>query len=271
MSIELEKEKSIDYKIVPDKDKDYLVQLTLDNVARVEAMIYTDSSYSRGGDDTAIPNPRFKGSSAYWFNIFQGKLDKISNDSKLDCIDNNENIIFNLVSAIDSENSTHLNAHPKGYTGIDGRTEITNRIMGITKGDFTYYLSNPTTSEFKLYKILAEETKAGRKNPSFASKFCHYSCMYLFKENDGRRDNYSIYDGILREVIPHYATRYKVNLSEEYEDAIKNKDINVYPLYWGIVGNIIEKAYEETGDKISRNGFDHLLWYYHKGRMYKLK
>ena len=161
MSIELEKEKSIDYKIVPDKDKDYLVQLTLDNVARVEAMIYTDSSYSRGGDDTAIPNPRFKGSSAYWFNIFKKELEKLNNGSELNCIDNE--IIFSLVSAIDSENSTHLNAHPKGYTGIDGRTEITNRIMGITKGDFTYYLSNPTTSEFKLYKILAEETKAGRK------------------------------------------------------------------------------------------------------------
>ena len=276
MSIELEKDKSTNYTLTMDKTNDKLVELTLDNVARVEAMIYTDSSYSRSGDKEAEPKGKdfkgFKGSSAYWFNKLKRELnDRLNDDNKLYHVDDNEEIIFNLVSAIDSENSTHLNAHKKGYCGIEGRKEISQRITEITKGDFINYLSSPTSSNFKLYKIIAAETKAERKNPSFASKFCHYSCMYLFDENDERRDNYSIYDGILREVIPYYADRYDVILTDEYNNAINNKDINVYPLYWNIVGNIIENASRETGNKISRNGFDHILWYYHKGRMYKLK
>ena len=270
MNIELEKEKSKNYTLTVDKTNKKLVELTLDNVARVEAMIYTDSSYSRNDDENAKPKGKsFKGSSAYWFNFFQKELDKLNNDSELNCIDND--IIFSLVSAIDSENSTHLNAHKQGYKGIEGRIEIAERISEITRKNFLYYLSNPIDSNFKLYEIIAKETNAKRKNPSFASKFCHYSCLYLFDENDERRDNYSIYDGILREVIPYYADRYGVILSKEYKDAIKNNDINVYPLYWNIVGNIIEEAAKTTGNKISRNGFDHILWYYHKGRMYKLK
>ena len=267
MSIEEELKERKKYELQYDKWNGVkLVALTTDNVARVEAMIYTDSSYSRSGDENAKPKGKnIKGSSAYWFKRLKEKLDGLTSDSKLYCVDNNEEIISNLVSAIDSENSTHLNAD------TIGREEISNRIKNFSKKDFMFCLSEPECSNFRLYMHLAEETKMGRKNPSFASKFCHYSCLYLFDKNDIKRDNYSIYDGILREVIPHYSDRYNVIISQEYEDAIKNKDIKVYPLYWNIVGNIIENAYQETGDKISRNGFDHLLWYYHKGRMYKLK
>lgn len=32
---------------------------------------------------------------------------------------------------------------------------------------------------------------------------------------------------------------------------------------------IIDKILDKSGNKISRNGFDHLLWYYYKGRLEK--
>ena len=39
-------------------------------------------------------------------------------------------------------------------------------------------------------------------------------------------------------------------------------DINNYPVYSRTIDAIIEAA----GTEISRNGFDHLVWYYYKGR-----
>ncbi len=33
-----------------------------------------------------------------------------------------------------------------------------------------------------------------------------------------------------------------------------------------LIYEIREKTYQKYGEKISRNGFDHLIWYFHKGR-----
>ena len=68
-------------------------------------------------------------------------------------------------------------------------------------------------------------------------------------------DNYSIYDNVVKKVLPRYADKYKVDYS--------NKDLNDYREYRKIVDEIISKS----NSNISRNGFDHLLWYYHKGRI----
>lgn len=90
------------------------------------------------------------------------------------------------------------------------------------------------------------------KNTSFASKFCHYASFFLF-ENDELRDNYSIYDNVIASVFPYYMEMYGVDNSEPLTD---------YSVYRKVIDSIRGK----TKDKISRNGFDHLLWYYHKGR-----
>ena len=45
---------------------------------------------------------------------------------------------------------------------------------------------------------------------------------------------------------------------EEYE--------NKYNQYVKYIDAIRDEAEREYGKRISRNGFDHLLWYYHKGR-----
>ena len=76
--------------------------------------------------------------------------------------------------------------------------------------------------------------------------------MNLF-EGEEAQDNFSIYDNILRKVIPVYADRYDVD--------VPDRRLPDYEEYCNIIDEIIERS--ESG--ISRNGFDHLLWYYHKG------
>ena len=57
-------------------------------------------------------------------------------------------------------------------------------------------------------KIASKTSKesGARANPSFASKFCHYACMYLFEDRK-EQDNFSIYDGILCKVLPSFRQR----------------------------------------------------------------
>lgn len=52
-------------------------------------------------------------------------------------------------------------------------------------------------------------------------------------------------------------------------DYIKKYNIlTYYSVYRDAVDAIREKAKKQnTNEIISRNGFDHLLWYYHKGRL----
>jgi len=69
-----------------------------------------------------------------------------------------------------------------------------------------------------------------------------------------------IYDNILKNNLPKYIQRYlDVDIKkEQYEN-----NYNQYIKYIDDIRNKAEKLY---GKRISRNGFDHLLWYYHKGK-----
>ncbi len=73
-------------------------------------------------------------------------------------------------------------------------------------------------------------------------------------------DNYSIYDNVLKKSLCKYIKRYLILDIEE--DLFKND----YKKYIGYIDSIRNKVEALYGKKISRNGFDHLLWYYHKGR-----
>lgn len=74
-------------------------------------------------------------------------------------------------------------------------------------------------------------------------------------EGEKEQDNYSIYDSVLKNVLPTYAEYYSININKN--------DLEDYITY----SDIIERILKKTGNKISKNGFDHLLWYYHKGRI----
>ncbi len=68
------------------------------------------------------------------------------------------------------------------------------------------------------------------------------------------QDNYSIYDNILKTVLPMYLNFY--NIKTKY-------DLDDYADY----RKAVDAIRDASGIEISRNGFDHLLWYYHKGRL----
>ena len=241
--LELAKSKMIDdFSFMGNK----LVRLTQENVAIVEAMIRNDSAYIRSSDVDAEPQNKYGGSTAYWMTLLKKYLFEGEQGTKLSY----ESIIKGAVEAVDRENSTHLNADKCG------RSEIIDRISKFDKKEFVECLRNPEYKDMKLFTIISDKTKAqerARTNPSFASKFCHYACFYIF-EGTEYQDNYSIYDGILKTVLPWYLDYYKI------KQVFNLKDYKQYR-------NAVDFIREEAEEKLSRNGFDHLLWYYHKGRV----
>lgn len=258
MSIRDESEKSKEYIIkTVEYNGEKLVELTLDNVARVEAMIQNDSAYIRAFDKNARPEryPRkqteefkYGGSTAYWATQLKNILIEGKTTSS-DCY-SFEDVVKYLVASIDRENSTHLNADG------NGRAEICKRIVD-HKDHLIEWLKNQN-KRYEIIDCIGERTNGnrGRENLSFASKFAHYAAFYLF-EGTEFQDGFSIYDGILVKALPKYIKVHNIKV-KDYEKNYEN--------YQSAIDNIISTAEKQYGERISRNGFDHLIWYYHKGR-----
>ena len=232
-----------------------LVLLSQENVAIVEAMILNDSSYLKSADKLAAPDGKYRGSTAYWMmRLKEVLIDQVPTDD-----DKYIEILAAAIEAVDRENSTHLNAD-----GI-GREEILQRLIQIEKGKLVDCLKHPDATNLWLINYIADTTHPKGKSPkgspyyartnvSFASKFCHYACFYLF-EGEDEQDNYSICDYVLKSVLPKYISYY----------GLRNWNLDNYADYRKAVNDIIAAA----NARISRNGFDHLLWYYFKGRLSK--
>lgn len=224
-----------------------LVELTQKNVAKVEAMVRTDSNYRIDLDEKKSP---------CWITRMGKFLKGESCDHEF------EEIIGKIVELLDKENSTHLNADGCGREEIKRRIlirekkileSLENRERGFELID---HLSEPTHPE--------ESGRRSRRNISFASKFCHFSCFYIFGGEDAQ-DNFSIYDGVVARALPAYLDYYKEKLLDKKRDLktikkkIKDKSYKEY-------SDAIDDIIEASGSKISRNGFDHLIWYYFKGK-----
>lgn len=245
----LAKSKMIEEVVFQNKT---LAKLTRDNVAIVEAMIRNDSAYIHSTDVNAAPTYnrkgeiKYGGSSAYWMTQLKAAILADGSDS----VYSYEDIIKGAVESVDRENSTHLNADKCG------RKEITQRLCSFDRVELVECLKDPDHDDMKLIREISRITSAkqrARTNPSFASKFCHYACFYVF-EGTEYQDNYSIYDGILKAVLPMYLGYFRIE--QEY-------DLSDYRDY----RMAVDAIREASGIEISRNGFDHLLWYYHKGRL----
>ncbi|MCQ2342909.1 MAG: hypothetical protein MJZ75_05415 [Paludibacteraceae bacterium] len=241
---ELKDSKKYYIKSVLTKDKKEIAELSRKNVALVEAMIRHDSDYSD------FNNTQKETSSAYWLKELKKVLiDKTKSQYTY------QEIMEKCVQYIDSENSTHLNADQVG------RQQITDRLVQLDKKKLVEYLRNPKKENYKLIDIISEKTivadddnkHRARKNFSFATKFCHYTCLHLFEDSQ-EQDNFSIYDSVVTKHLAEYAKHFDINLPKDY----KTK----YKVYIDLIDAIIARAKEP----ISRNGFDHLLWYFHKAR-----
>ena len=58
-------------------------------------------------------------------------------------------------------------------------------------------------------------------------------------------------------MLPEYIKHFKLKKRSQ-------KSLENYAEYQKCIDEIIAKAEEETDQKLSRNGFDHLIWYYYK-------
>ena len=111
-----------------------LVQLTYENVAKVEAMIRNDSSYKKSYDEKAEPTKNkkgievYSGSTAYWMTRLKYSIEGKESSYTY------EDIISNVVCSIDRENSTHLNSDGCGIE------QISTRIIKIGKNNLTQLL-----------------------------------------------------------------------------------------------------------------------------------
>ena len=219
------------YRFQMDEKDGRLLALCRENIALAEFLIRNDSRYVNNADKA------HKGTSAYWFSHLKDFYDGKGGDFAA--------IVGECINAVDRENSTHLNGDGKGRLVVKGWiSELgAEKLRAMLEG-----------RNFDLPALLTERTgdeKGSRRNPSFASKFCHYACFYLFEGSDSQ-DNFSIYDKILRVSVPFYAARYGVE-----GEITKNTDYKTY-------SDVIDSIIGASGAGISRNGFDHLLWYYHK-------
>ena len=243
--IKAELKASEQYKLEPMPKNHKLVNLTPDNVARVEAMVHTDSSYrvSWNTDDV--------GSSA--FAIMQ--LKKYHETGDLSKKKYKE-LISKIVERIDSENSTHLNSD-----GV-GREQISSHIIELEYEQLVECLRCPEETDYKLIKKIAKKTKPkddrhhARRNLSFASKFCHYMCFHLFSGKP-EQDNYPIFDSVMRDTLPLYREYYGLK-------KIKISNTMDYAKYRQAIDEVLDAAEKACGQRISRNGFDHLVWYTNK-------
>ena len=234
-------------------EKVELPALTVANVAKVEAMIRADSKYAPSDE---YDNKEYL---PYWMRELGKYLGHPNGDEPKEEFDT---VIKKVVERVDVENSTHLNAD-----GV-GRKEMAKRIIDyINQGRLLEYLKNRDQG-FEIIGRLSEKTepetgsqKRGRRNISFASKFCHYACFYIFEGEDAQ-DNFSIYDSVVAEVLTYYLEYWRITDVNQRKLKFNEKSKDEYKEYSKAINEVIGAS----GSHISRNGFDHLLWYYFKDK-----
>lgn len=219
------------------EEDDGLVKLSAKNVAVVEAMLRANSDYARAQDVEQYEGRDGRhASTAYWMTQLKKYF---LGDARL----SRETLFEMIIAAVDRDNSTHLN------TDKCGRDIILKRLLELSDDELIEGLKYPKETDYRLISVIAARTKSqkgGRTNVSFASKFCHYACFYMF-EGEKEQDNYSIYDNIVKAMLPKYLALYGL-------PAYKLDDYREYQ-------NAIDALIARIGFTISRNGLDHLIWY----------
>lgn len=259
----------LDYFNKEDKE---MPALTRKNADFIEAIVRLDSNYKKDFDETQGPiyklnkiDEKYHGSISYWFNEM-----KKSNTDFQKCV-------LGAVTAIDSTNSTHLNVSK------NGRLEMAKKICDCCSNytDLKEELEvpfNPSNKEHILSKMssnIPDKNKKARFNLSFASKFCSYASYFLGLDVD-----YSKYDTIVSEALPEYVLFYlgeKRKKNYYVIDVYQRRSMNVeqiyqqklqkYKHYSEDIKRIIDALKnEEKPIEISKDEFDHIVWYGNKGR-----
>lgn len=227
MSIHREQELAAKYFL--QRDKTGMLVISLDNVARAEAMINS--------------NPRYRQEEVK--NSIQHLAVYIDKKQLLPAQDYKP-IFTKIVSSINAKNSTRMSA--------DDQAKIVDYLV-LEQSRLIARLYN------RDYCLICEiVNSATNKNYSFATKFCHYMCYWLFQDKR-QQDNFSIYDNVVARILGQYAALCGIYRSDGSEYELK--DFSNYKQY-AIYSEVIDRIRATVSGNISRNGFDHLLWYANK-------
>ena len=146
------------------------------------------------------------------------------------------NIIAMKIGLIDITNSTNISR----YKNIINVVELAEKIKAIP--DIDKRIQN---GDLNVVKEIAEAN--GKINLfSFATKYCCYHNYNLYG-----KDNYSIFDNVLKESLPLYFNEVTKSSLEKMR---KEKD---YKTYNDLIGELLSKK----GITAGRRKFDHFIWY----------
>ena len=253
---------------IVDKDSknNNLIALTTLNVQKVETMLRYNPDYPQFFDYNLLNNSNYvndiivnveeernnkKDDLEYPSFYYIKALEKFKDNDKE--TGTYEYYIKAILRRINSENSTRASKYD--ITTIAGEIAC--------KFEYSELIENlkKPNKEYKIIEYICMKGK--NRNLSLATKFCHYMSFILFFGTN-YADTYSIYDSVVNDNLNSYASHLKIESnynSQELKNLQKNewKEIkNSYIKYQETINKIITKA------NISRNGFDHLVWYSNK-------
>ena len=156
------------------------------------------------------------------------------------------NLIAMKIAVIDVTNSTHLSQ----YKSIVSLYDIANRILNI--GDFDDRLRQ---GDPELVPCIANFANINLF--SFASKYCTYHSVEVYGQ-----DHYSIYDGVVKNVLPHYVKGLSAFQVERWRQQMNYKAFN------DCLGRLLDENHIDI--KLRRRKLDHFLWYQNR-EWYKAK
>lgn len=142
------------------------------------------------------------------------------------------------ISLIDLTNSTNISRHINKIS----LSELTELILSISDFDIRVAQGDP--------ELVSQLAKCnGRVNLfSFASKYCTYHNVDAY-----RRDDYSIFDSVVQDALPHYIPKLKRSNVAEWRTSYN------YLAFSNCIGELLEK--NNIHVPYRRRKFDHFLWY----------
>ena len=148
------------------------------------------------------------------------------------------NIIAMKIAIIDVTNSTHLSLYKSQLSLYD----LADFILNIDGIDERLAKGDPS-----LVNIIAKNTGAINLF-SFASKYCTYHNVEIYE-----RDDYSIFDGIVRKMLPKYVKGLSSNKIDSWRISYSYERFN------NCIGEFLDK--KDIHVPFRRRKFDHFLWY----------
>lgn len=151
---------------------------------------------------------------------------------------NDLNTIAMKIAVIDVTNSTHLSQYKSRLSLYD----LAKVILEIPNFDDRLAKGDP-----ELVNIIARNIGAVNMF-SFASKYCTYHNVEVYG-----RDDYSIFDGIVKNTLPHYIQGLTTNKIDMWRRSFD------YDTFNECVGKLLDE--NNIHIPFRRRKFDHFLWY----------